>query len=104
MTRPAAAAPATSSTTSPAAWPPDTPAGAQACWLVTAMAHLPIGTAELRAHFDANFLAQHSPDQINQVFLELAGVEAVSFSVSDPSRLIATGLARTDPSTRPGGR
>ena len=78
---------------SPAAWPPDTPAGAQAYWLVTATAHPPISTAELRAHFDASFLAQHNPAQINQAFLELGGVAAVPVSVSQPRRLIATVMA-----------
>jgi len=57
------------------------------------MAHPPIGTAELRAHFDAGFLARTSPAQINQAFLELGGVEAVSVSVSERSRLIATVVA-----------
>ena len=78
----AACSAATSATTSPAAWPPDTPAGAQAYWLVTAAAHPPISAAELRAHFDASFLARFSPDQINQALRELGGVAAVSVRVA----------------------
>jgi len=76
-----------------AAWPPDTPAGAQAYWLVTAMAHPPVSTAELRAHFDASFLAEHDPAKTNQAFLDIGGVEVVSVGVSEPSRLIATVVA-----------
>jgi beta-lactamase class A len=71
-------------------WPPDTPAGAQAHWVVTAMAHPPISGAELRAHFDASFLRQHRRAEINQMFRDLGGVAAVSVSASEPRRLIAT--------------
>ena len=89
----AACSATTSATTSPAAWPPDTPAGAQACWLLTAAAHPPISAAELRAHFDASFLARFSPDQINQALRELGGVAAVWVRVSRRRRLIATVVA-----------
>lgn len=38
--------------------PPDTPAGAQLRWLIAAAAHLPLSGAQIRAHFDAAYLAQ----------------------------------------------
>ena len=38
--------------------PPGTPAGAQLRWLVTAVTHLPLSDAQVRAHFDPSFLAE----------------------------------------------
>ena len=50
--------------------PPDTPAGAQLRWLIAAAAHLPLSDAQIRAHFDAAFLAQVSPILINEALLK----------------------------------
>jgi beta-lactamase class A len=67
----AACSATTSPGTSPAGGLPDTPAGAQARWFIAATANLPLGTAELRRHFDASFTAL-GPSAINQS-LEKAG-------------------------------
>ena len=81
----AACSAATSSAARPAARLPGTLAGAQARWLIAAMAHLPIGAAEVRAHFDPNFLAQQSPAQINQVLQGIGEVTVASADVSQSS-------------------
>jgi beta-lactamase class A len=81
--------PPSSPTTRPAAALPGTPAGAQARWLITATAHLPIGAAELRAHFDASFLAQIGPARLNQAFRVVGAVEVASIVESQPHRFIA---------------
>ncbi len=69
--------------------PPDTPAGAQLRWLITAVAHLPMSDAQVRAHFDAAFLAQVSPSMLNQALHGATGVKLLSIQVSEPSALIA---------------
>jgi beta-lactamase class A len=84
--------PSSSSTSSSAAALPDagTPAGAQLAWLLTATSQLPISAAELRAHFDASFLAQISPAKINQAFRAVGAVEVSSVVESQPRTFIAT--------------
>jgi len=74
-----------SSAASPAATLPDTFAGAQARWLITAMTHLPIGAAEVRAHFDADFLAQLSQTALNQMLQGIGDVKLVWGEVSQAS-------------------
>ena len=81
--------PSSSPTTRPAAALADTPAGTQVLWLITATAHLPIGAAELRAHFDASFLAQIGPAMLNQAFRAVGVVEVASIVESLPRRFIA---------------
>jgi beta-lactamase class A len=77
--------PPSSAATHPAVTLPDTPAGAQARWLIAAMTHLPIGAAELRAHFDASFLVPISPANINQMLQGIGGVTLASSRASQPS-------------------
>jgi len=77
--------PSSSSAASPAATLPDTFAGAQARWLIAAMTHLPIGAAEVRAHFDADFLAQLGPAALNQMLQGIGDVQLVSGDVSQAS-------------------
>ena len=67
-----------------------TPAGAQLAWLLTATSHLPISAAQLRAHFDAGFLAQVGPAKVNQAFRAVGAVQVASVEVSQPRRFIAT--------------
>jgi beta-lactamase class A len=69
--------------------PPDTPAGTQLRWLIAAMAHLPLSGAQVRAHFDAAFLAQVSPAMLNQALQSLVSVKLLSIQVSEPSTLVA---------------
>ena len=69
--------------------PPGTPAGAQLRWLIAAAAHLPISGAQVRAHFDAAFLAQVSPAMLNQGLQAATGVQLLSIQVSEPGTLIA---------------
>ncbi len=81
--------PSSTPTTRPAAALPDTPAGTQALWLITATAHLPISAAQLRAHFDASFLAQIGPARLNQAFRAVGAVGVDSIVESQPRRFIA---------------
>jgi beta-lactamase class A len=69
--------------------PPGTPAGAQLRWLIAAAAHLPISGAQVRAHFDAAFLAQVSPAMLNQGLQAATGVQLLSIQLSEPGTLIA---------------
>jgi beta-lactamase class A len=69
--------------------PPGTPAGAQLRWLITAVAHLPLSGAQVRAHFDAAFLAQVSPAMLNQGLQAAPGIQLVSIEVSEPGTLTA---------------
>ena len=68
--------------------PPDTPVGIQARWLVAATAHLPISDTEVRAHFDASFLAQVSAATLNQVLAGTTEVSVVSIATSQPDALV----------------
>ena len=70
--------------------PPDTSAGAQLRWLLAAMADLPVSDGQVRAHFDAAFLAQINPAVLNQALLATAGAELVSIQVSDLNTVVAT--------------
>jgi hypothetical protein len=79
----AAAAPAT------AVVPPGTPAGGQLRWLIAAMARLPLPGGQLRAHFDAAFLAQVSPAGLNQALQAMASLRLVSVRVSELSTVVA---------------
>jgi hypothetical protein len=69
--------------------PPGTPAGTQLRWLIAAVAHLPMSGAQVRAHFDAAFLAQVSPAMLNQALQGATGVKLLSIQVSEPSALVA---------------
>jgi hypothetical protein len=69
--------------------PPDTPAGTQLRWLITAAAHLPLSGAQVRAHFDALFLAMASPAMVNQGLRAVVIVRLLSIEVSEPRTLIA---------------
>ena len=89
---PAPARPATAAaSTGPAkaVIPPGTQAGAQLQWLIGAVAHLPMSGAQVRAHFDAAFLAQVSPAMLNQALEGATGVKLLSIQVSEPSTLVA---------------
>jgi hypothetical protein len=79
--------------------PPDTPAGAQLGWLIAAMAHLPISDADVRAHFDAGYLAMVNPAVLNQWLQAVnewlqaeAGAKLVSIKVDQPS-MVAAGVS-----------
>ncbi len=69
--------------------PPDTPAGIQLRWLIAADAHLPLSIAQVRAHFDAAFLAQVSPAMLNQGLHAVVIVRLVSIEASEPSAVTA---------------
>jgi hypothetical protein len=68
---------------------PDTPAGTQLRWLIAAAAHLPLSGVQVRAHFDAAFLAQVSPAMLNQGLHAVVIVRLLSIEASEPSALIA---------------
>ena len=69
--------------------PPDTSAGAQLRWLLAAMAHLPISGGQVRAHFDAAFLAEFSPAVLNQALQAVTGAELLSIQVSELNTVAA---------------
>ena len=69
--------------------PPGTLAGAQLRWLLTAVAHLPLSGDQLGAHFDVSFLAEVSPDALNQVLLAVSGAELLSIQVSELNTVAA---------------
>lgn len=69
---------------------PDTAPGAQARWLLGAIAHLPIPAAAVTAHFDQAFLAKLPPSRLNA---DLAGVQSLradSVALSTSEFLILT--------------
>ena len=70
--------------------PPDTPAGAQLRWLIGALARLPLSDAQVRARFDAAFLGQVSPAELNQALEAVVSVNLLSIQVSDLSTLVAS--------------
>ncbi|MBV9206293.1 MAG: serine hydrolase [Actinobacteria bacterium] len=94
-TSPAAPAPAGRTTaaasTGPAkaVSPPDTPAGIQLRWLTAALAHLPLSDAQVRAHFDAPFVAQDPPAVLNQTLQAVVSIKLLSIEVSELSTLVA---------------
>jgi beta-lactamase class A len=61
----------------------------QAGWLLSASAHLPIPDSEVIAHFDSTFLAQVSPDKLNQVLAGATATRLVSISIDQPTALVA---------------
>jgi beta-lactamase class A len=90
--RAAPARSATAASTGPAkaVIPPGTPAGAQLRWLIGALARLPLSDAQVRAHFDAAFLAQVSPAVLNQALETVVSVKLLSIQVSELSTLVAS--------------
>ena len=69
---------------------PDTPAGAQLRWLMTAAGHLPLPDAQVPAHFDAAYLDQFSPPVLNQILQAVTGLRLLSIRVSQPSTVVAS--------------
>jgi dienelactone hydrolase len=73
---------------------PDSPAGRQLGWFIEASARLPIGAAELRAHFTKSFLAAPggSPTELNDALregIDASGVTLLGLTLAQPDRLIA---------------
>ena len=63
---------------------PDTPAGAQARWLVAATRRLPIPEAEMRAHVNPSFLSLLTPAQLNQALQSVGPLTPVAIGASLP--------------------
>jgi hypothetical protein len=74
---------------------PDTPAGAQAKWLVQAMGHLPIPLSQVRAHFDIQYLSQLPPAQLNVELGKLGPVTLLSVAASEKVGLSALVQTKT---------
>ena len=87
---PTATASATTGTT--AATLPGTPPGAQARWLLGAIAHLPIPAAAITAHFAPVFVAKIPPAQLNAVLAHVTSLrlDAVLTSTSEFVTLAVT--------------
>jgi beta-lactamase class A len=79
---------------------PDSPVGLQLQWLLGAMATLPLGSADIEAHFDTLFLAKVPPTTLNGVLASLDQVGApqlVSLSDVTPTSLEAlVGIGAAD--------
>ena len=67
---------------------PGTPAGAQAGWLLGAVAHAPIPDASIRAHFDSTFLALVPPGRLNQTLQGVGEPRLLSITTSEADRLV----------------
>jgi hypothetical protein len=74
--------------------PPDTAAGAQLRWLLAATAHLPVSDGQVRAHFDAAFLAEDDAAVLNQSLQAVTGAEVRSIQVSELNTVVAIVSAR----------
>jgi beta-lactamase family protein/uncharacterized protein len=74
--------------------PPDTAAGAQLRWLLAATAHLPVSDSQVRAHFDAAFLAQDDVALLNQSLQAVTGAVVRSIQVSELNTVVAIVSAR----------
>jgi beta-lactamase class A len=70
--------------------PPATPAGAQLRWLIAEEARLPLSDTQVRAHFDAAFLAQNSPDALNRILAAVIRIDLLSIQVSQPGTVVAS--------------
>jgi len=68
---------------------PGTPAGVQLRWLIAAMPRLPLSGAQVRAHFDAAFLAQVSPAVLNQALQAVASLRLLSVRLSELGTVVA---------------
>ena len=86
---PAGPAPAPALALAPAVVPPDTTAGVQLQWLVTAMARLPLSGTQVRAHFDTAFLAQVSPAGLNQALQAMVSFRLLSIRLSELGTVVA---------------
>jgi beta-lactamase class A len=84
----ATSAPATSPTAAPSL--PDSPVGAQARWLFGAVAHPPIPTAAITAHFDQAFLAKVTPAQLNSVLGQVRTLRLDAITLSTAAGLVMT--------------
>src|SRR5271165_6448597 len=71
---------------------PGTPPGAQARWLLGAIAHLPIPAATITAHFAPVFVAKVSPAQLNAVLAHVTSLrlDTVLTSTSEFVTLVVT--------------
>lgn len=67
---------------------PATVPGAQARWLLGALAHLPIPVASIEAHFDAAFLAQVTPAQLNSAAEQIGPLRLLSVMTSQPEDIV----------------
>jgi beta-lactamase class A len=82
-------APAAAAAPAAAVAAPDTPAGAQLRWLMSAMARLPLSGAQVRAHFDAAFWAQVSPAMLNRALQAMVSLRVLSIRASELSTVVA---------------
>ena len=74
--------------------PPDTAAGAQLRWLLAATAHLPVSDGQVRARFDAAFLARVDAAVLNQWLQAVPGAQLLSIQVSELNTIVAIVSAR----------
>jgi hypothetical protein len=66
---------------------PDTPAGRQAYWLLSAVAHPPIPVSAIKAHFDATFLRQVPAARLDSVFAQVQSLRLDTITKSTPGIL-----------------
>src|SRR5580693_548120 len=90
---PSPTATASAATGTTAATLPTTPPGAQARWLLGAIAHLPISAATITAHFAPVFVAKIPPAQLNAVLAHVTSLR-LDTVLTSTSEFVA--LAVTD--------
>lgn len=61
---------------------PKTKAGAQASWLLQAMAHLPLPLAQVKAHFDLQYLSETPPAEVNVTLGKIGPVTLQSIATN----------------------
>ena len=67
---------------------PDTPAGRQARWLVSAAAHPPIPASQITAHLDQAFLAKVTPAGLDSTLVLFKGIHLDSVAASTPDDVV----------------
>jgi beta-lactamase class A len=97
--KPASATATTSATGTTAASLPATPPGAQARWLLGAIAHLPIPAASVAAHFAPVFVAKVPPAQLNAVLARAKSLRLDAVAASTSEFVVLSATANGQPQT-----
>ncbi|MBD8504919.1 serine hydrolase [Hoyosella sp. G463] len=75
---------------------PDTAAGQQMAWFLSASASPPIGEDELRERFTEDFLANVSPEELNSTLEQFGGFTTESIASDEPDELVIVASANEE--------
>ncbi|WP_278314641.1 serine hydrolase [Lolliginicoccus levis] len=75
---------------------PDTAAGQQMAWFLSASANPPISETELREHFTEDFLANVSADELNDTLEQFGGFATESIAADQPNELVIVASANEE--------